>query len=434
MRVRAMRYPGAATCSHKHTRGGRPSRKERARAGPSELARFLKKGNVFDGLRGLRELNDEEIDAHVQEVCESFLLRLPSILKKGLYKLRAEETASAFHLNAKFAMDGAEIGKFADLSEFYEGPERILGSPNPNVRDGMHREHCERSNCNVMFKTQNYSLETCPADEWNFVCGLPQLSDDKAEWAPGCKWHGRTVHRLDDLKITQVARDAELEVEEIMAARLYTGPMYMLYNAALRKAPRLVYEKLQGNSYETTIFCIISCITKLAKKSEIPPQRLLYRGLGGMTLPMDFWTTNKDGYRGAVEPGLMSTTADISVALQYSGKGGNKGTVFEIAAGRVDLGADLKWLSQYPGESEYLFPPLTCLEVVGEPRVHEGVVILPLRANVNLKCLTLEQLKERRKHLHMAMLKNLQEEIGIELSSSGAILHKQLLVKICIST
>jgi hypothetical protein len=395
----------------------------------AELARFLKKGNIFDGLQGLRELCDEEIDVHVQQVCESFLLRLPAILKKGLYNLKAEERASALHLNSKFSMDGAEIGKFAGLKEFYEGPERILGSPNPNVGEGMRREHCERQNSNVMFQTLNYNLKTCPADEWKFVLEPPQLPKDQSEWPPGCRWRGRTVYHLDFLEKMQPL-SANLKVQEIIAARLYTGPMYMLYNAALRKAPQDRYEILEGNSYETTIFCIISCITKLAKTSDIPRDRLLYRGLVDMTLPMDFWTKNKDGYRGAVEPGLMSTTAEMSVALKYSKKGRNRGTVFEIAAGRIDLGADLKWLSQYPGESEYLFPPLTCMEVVGEPRIHEGVIIFPLRANVNLKCLTLEQLQERRKHLYEAMLKNLQEEIGIDMSSLGAILDKQLKVRI----
>ena len=49
--------------------------------------------------------------------------------------------------------------------------------------------------------------------------------------------------------------------------------------------------------------------------------------------------------------------------MAYSGKDGQHCTVFEIAAGRVDTGADIGFLSQYPGEQEYLCPPLSCLEV-----------------------------------------------------------------------
>ena len=112
----------------------------------------------------------------------------------------------------------------------------------------------------------------------------------------------------------------------------------------------------------------------------------------------------------------MSTTKDIEVAIQYSGMDKRRGIVFEIAAGRIDMGADLRQLSQYPAEEEFLFPPLSCLEVIGEPRVERGVVVFPLRVNMNLRGLTLEQLEERRKLLHSAMLKNLTEDLAVHLS------------------
>ena len=74
--------------------------------------------------------------------------------------------------------------------------------------------------------------------------------------------------------------------------------------------------------YETTIFCIISGLIKLSKLSPIPPGRRLYRGLGGIKLPDCFW---KEGaFQGGVELGLMSTTANRAIALQYSGAGRSK--------------------------------------------------------------------------------------------------------------
>ena len=85
-----------------------------------------------------------------------------------------------------------------------------------------------------------------------------------------------------------------------------------------------------------------------------------------MLLPEQFWRSvaaGGGGLRGGVEWGFMSTTTDRRVAVQYSGRDRGRGTVFEIAAGRVDIGADLSWVSQYPGEREFLFPPLSCLEV-----------------------------------------------------------------------
>ncbi len=58
----------------------------------------------------------------------------------------------------------------------------------------------------------------------------------------------------------------------------------------------------------------------------------------------------------------MSTTTDKRTAFSYSGVKKQRGTVFEIAAGRVDVGASISFLSQYPGEAEFLMQPLSCLE------------------------------------------------------------------------
>jgi len=52
----------------------------------------------------------------------------------------------------------------------------------------------------------------------------------------------------------------------------------------------------------------------------VPENRLLYRGLGGALLPDQFWKTPEDlDLRGGVEYGLMSTTTERNIAIQYSG-------------------------------------------------------------------------------------------------------------------
>ncbi len=38
---------------------------------------------------------------------------------------------------------------------------------------------------------------------------------------------------------------------------------------------------------------------------------------------------------------------------------------WEAQAGRVDVGASISFLSQYPGEAEFLMQPLSCLEEIG---------------------------------------------------------------------
>lgn len=70
--------------------------------------------------------------------------------------------------------------------------------------------------------------------------------------------------------------------EEVVGGRLYTGPMFVLYNAVLPGFPERDVECLKDKEgkeirYETIIFVIASAITKLSKVTAIPPNRRLYR-------------------------------------------------------------------------------------------------------------------------------------------------------------
>ena len=277
------------------------------------LARFLKKGSVFDGLSGLKHLQGDELNRHIDEVCRHFSERLPQMLRAGITRLQADANGASEAeqmMNSKFSMDGAYLGRFASLDEFYEGPESLIGVPNPKIWEGAEKEHKFRRNSGRKFTTTNYALETWPALEWEFVVEpgdsskYPHTPADKTQWeTTHCdgphkdQWKlwkgpaGRDVRRLDDFLRqiqAEMARAGLLKVEAVCLC-LYTGPMFMLYNASLRGFPNEDVEALEGNKFETTIFTIASGITKLSKVSDIPPGRLLFRGLGGMILPEQFW-------------------------------------------------------------------------------------------------------------------------------------------------
>jgi hypothetical protein len=88
-----------------------------------------------------------------------------------------------------------------------------------------------------------------------------------------------------------------------------------------------------------------------------------------------------------------------------------------MQVGRIDVGASIKFLSQYPKEEEFLFPPLSCLEVVGEPRIEarpDGgeLFVVPLRINANLRAATVGELIARRKRLHAVATRSLREELA----------------------
>ena len=350
------------------------------------VAGALPKGTFFDGLQGLRTLahkSDAELAAWVHNKVALIKDELETLLLGEIRKLREESAAyaSALEQNSKFCMDSDTIqATFAKLQQFYDGPEKLIGTPNPKAKEGIRREHCDRRNADTRHTTPNYNITTSPRIEYYFVVdprgylvdgfpGYAHTPRDRSEWSAANKsvWrggHGRDVVALGVFTQHPTALKAGLQEAEVIALRLYTGPMYLWYNAVLRGFPKQVFETLEGNRYETTIFCIISGIIKLSKLTEVPEDRRLYRGLGGAVLPETFWTRT-DGFRGGVERGLMSATADRGVAMQYSGRDGRRCTVFEIVVGRVDIGADLGWVSQYPDEREAWLPaPLdrSCIE------------------------------------------------------------------------
>ena len=70
---------------------------------------------------------------------------------------------------------------------------------------------------------------------------------------------------------------------------------------------------------------------------ELPASGKVYRGLGQMLLPRQFWVAHgSPAWRGGVEKAFMSTTTDKDVAMVYAN---GRGTVVEISVGRVQTGA-----------------------------------------------------------------------------------------------
>jgi hypothetical protein len=65
-------------------------------------------------------------------------------------------------------------------------------------------------------------------------------------------------------------KSAKLCKEEVIALRLYTGPMYIKYNAVLRGYPKSELLALKGNRYTTTIHAVVSGLLKLQKVTIVP--------------------------------------------------------------------------------------------------------------------------------------------------------------------
>jgi len=64
---------------------------------------------------------------------------------------------------------------------------------------------------------------------------------------------------------------------------------------------------------------------------------------------------------GGTELAFMSTTSDIRVAVKYSMSSSSL-LLKIVAQDFMSMGADLRWLSAFPGEAVFLYPPLTYLK------------------------------------------------------------------------
>ena len=74
------------------------------------------------------------------------------------------------------------------------------------------------------------------------------------------------------------------------------------------------------------------------------------------------------------------------------------------------LAQDVSLLSQFSGEKEILFAPLTGLEVASVPRVEGDVVVVELRLSCNLHDQTLEEVIGKMRTSHTALVQNMMSK------------------------
>lgn len=360
--------------------------------------------NVEDIANITQEQADEIVRIFSKDVVD-ILLENAARLKMALS--RDKES----HSNSKF---GTFQGNFGTIQSFHMSIYDDIGNPNPQWEVAMMKEHENTEK----FRTGNYGIETCPSDEWRFVVNGDSPSSEAMA-------HGRTLLPIEHYMGLGLTTRARLTRPEVIALVLYTGPMFMLWNTILRKYPEDLFKKLEleESLFPTSIFVLMSAIQKVSRVMEMEPGQLLYRGVdGSMTFPSHFTTPDANGCVGMMEHGFMSTTADINVAISYSGvdKGKAFPKVFEIRVGSVDRGADIHDFSQYPAEKEYLWVPHAFLEPLGGNEMvttpHGLVEVIKVRCNSNLKAVTVEEYQARKKDMHMSSFKIQLQDLEHELA------------------
>ena len=239
-------------------------------------------------------------------------------------------TSEVSALHSKFTQDPnfkGVRGKFAADELFAAGIDGIVGPLDVQYIRAMFNEHCLNAEASKQFTAWNagHEIKTTPEREWLFVVGRDGL--DKSSWTfdveraepvveEGMMVEGRNAEKLAALLRSPEVERSDVTVAEIVALRLYTGPMYVKYNAVLRG---MAVAEAGGTIYSSTVHLICSGLQKLSRVSELPKEMKLYRGNGGMALPSSFLEPDASGCAGGTEPAIMSATPDRSVALGYSG-------------------------------------------------------------------------------------------------------------------
>ncbi|KAJ1487583.1 hypothetical protein T484DRAFT_1888801 [Baffinella frigidus] len=356
-----------------------------------------------------------------------------AVLAAHLHALQEQDAATAAEQNDKFVQGTEGQLRFGTRKDFDGGLNELIGYPNDEkVLAEMYREHCEYKESAREIFTNNYGVTTTPLLEWKAAAGRweplnksfeteegflapretknirpdhcrrifsldkltqPPSPDEEREWASESEEGAtRAVGAAEgtDGAIVERARRCvwlgNLTKAEVLAVRLWSGPMYLLYNSVLRG---------WGGGFTTTLHAVHSGIFKLSQVS--PPERV-YRGVANRAI------TGEDMRVGSFvemnmswRAGAQSFSRDKNVALAYSRvEGKNTASyVFEVQEGEVDRGADISPLSYYPQEREKLYGALSMMQVVGA-RVERVTVVLKLRVNVNTKAGTLDEVVNRK--------------------------------------
>ena len=179
---------------------------------------------------------------------------------------------------------------------------------------------------------------------------------------------GKRGMRFADFMALAIVGFCQLTEAEVFALRFYTTAGFKGINWPLRDQNRR--SQKQPHRLAVLVFVLAGAIKKLrawAANAEGAQRRVdLFRGMSNRKIFEEFMTA------GGTELAPMSTTAELKVALQYSqGPADTINTLLWLRTENfMDRGVDLEWLSAFPHEKEYLYPPLSYLKPIQkEPTV-----------------------------------------------------------------
>jgi hypothetical protein len=179
-----------------------------------------------------------------------------------------------------------------------------------------------------------------------------------------CRYHGGMLQegeldeghagmRLGDFVTHEKSMIANLDRCQTAALRLYTSSSFPCFNRPLR-------EQKHPHPFAITVYHLAEGVRKMRKvsaklqPSEWNKQVELWRGMADMKMDTEAFMQS-----GGSERALMSTSRSKGVAQQYAAS--QSPLIFKYMTRALQRGVDISFLSLYPKEKEFLYPPLTYL-------------------------------------------------------------------------
>lgn len=162
---------------------------------------------------------------------------------------------------------------------------------------------------------------------------------------------------MEELMACDAVQDAGLELHHVLALRLYTTSTYRSINNPMRQSPPVL-----PHPFAATLYYISDALSKLREvQGKDPAKRneslVFWRGMKDLQMTEAFVRT------GGSEMACMSTTSSRQVAEDFALS--KSPLLFKfVSKSFMSHGADIGFLSVYPGEKEVLYPPLTYLRPI----------------------------------------------------------------------
>jgi serine/threonine protein kinase len=271
-------------------------------------------------------------EAAATQKLASALAELKEQRKKGA-KLAAADVVKALRSDIS-ALEG-----------WHYGLPNSISWPTDKLKSGY------RTYCQPMCKgCQDYCLDHSSIfADLHYIMHEPAV--EKKEWN-GIRDHGRAGRRLKDFMTLPQATEALLTEAELAALRFYTSHSFNALNIAMRDSGRQGPHPLPGIMMNMQRG--LKKLRALGSNDASSKQTVvLWRGMSYMQLTQQF------NAEGGTELAPMSTTTDVSVAISYAVKKDTRSALLFrfVTRNNLERGADVQWLSMFPGESETLFPP-----------------------------------------------------------------------------